>query len=70
MGFSVRTAWLHAMSEDTEWTDYLSHDHLDLVDDWRLPGEVLRRRLMDVVRAEAMAVATSAGVASARSSGS
>ena len=51
-GLSARTAWLHALSRNTEWSDYLSHEHLDLVDDKRLPGEVLRQRLMEVVRAE------------------
>jgi hypothetical protein len=52
LGFSVRTAWLHALSKDADWSEYLSHEHLDLVDDKRLPGEVLRQRLMEVVSAE------------------
>jgi len=52
LGFSVRTAWLHALSKDADWTDHLSHEHLDLVDDKKTPGEVLRRRLKDVVSAE------------------
>jgi hypothetical protein len=52
LGFSVRTAWLHAMSKDAEWSECLSHEHLDLVDDWKMPGEVLRQRLMEVVSAE------------------
>ena len=40
------------MSKDADRADYLSGEHLDHVDDWRLPGEVLGQRLMDVVRAE------------------
>jgi hypothetical protein len=48
LGFSVRSAWLFALSEDVGWCDYLSHQHFDLDGDRRLPGEVLRRRLMDV----------------------
>jgi len=40
------------MSKDAGWTAYLSHEHLELIDDERLPGEVLRQRLMDVVKVE------------------
>jgi hypothetical protein len=37
---------------DTEWSAYLSHEHLDLVDDRKLPGDVLRRQLMQAERSE------------------
>ncbi len=50
------------MSEDVGWAEYLGHEHREIVDDRGLPGEVLRRRLTDVVRAEAVAETTSAGV--------
>ncbi|MFV2063468.1 MAG: kelch repeat-containing protein, partial [Chloroflexota bacterium] len=38
--------------DGVERTDYLNHEHLDLADDKKLPGEVLRQRLIDVVRSE------------------
>ena len=52
LGYSVRTAWRHALSKDADWTDYLSHEHIALIDDRKLPGEMLRQRLMEVARAE------------------
>ncbi len=61
MGFSVRTAWLDVLSKDVDWSAYLNHEHLDIVDDRKLPGEVLRRRLMDVVRAETTSATGSSG---------
>jgi hypothetical protein len=61
LGYSVRTAWLHALSEDPEWSHHLRYERVESVDDRLLPGEVLRRRLMDVVRAEATSAARSSG---------
>lgn len=43
LGFPVRTAWLHALSDDAGRSG-----NLDLVSDQRLPGKVLRRRLMEM----------------------
>ena len=52
LGYPVRSAWLFAMSRDPGWSDYRAHQHLDMVDDRRLPGDVVGRRLWDVVEAE------------------
>ena len=48
LGYSVRSAWLFAMSDDMDRNDQISSGHISRVDDKRLPGEVLRRRLAEV----------------------
>jgi hypothetical protein len=52
LGISVRSDRLRAMSRNADWSAYLSHEHIALIDDKRLPCEVLRQRLMEVVKAE------------------
>ena len=53
LGFPARTAWRFALSSRLDWCEHLPDDYHGRLGDRRLPGEVLRQRLMDVVRAEA-----------------
>jgi hypothetical protein len=48
LGCSVRSAWLFAMSDDVDQSDHVGCGRMSRVDDKRLPGQVLRRRLAEV----------------------
>lgn len=52
MGFGPYMAWAYAMSPRLEWRSHLPDDYQGRLDDRELPGEVLRRRLRDVLEAE------------------
>ena len=52
LGFPARTAWGFALSSRLDWREHLPDGYHGRLGDRRLPGEVLRQRLMELVRAE------------------
>ena len=51
LGFPARTAWGFALSSRLDWREHLPDGYHGRLGDRKLPGEVLRRRLMKVVSA-------------------
>ena len=51
LGFSPATAWGFAMAEGADWRAQLPASYEGRLDDAKLDGEVIRRRLWEVVLA-------------------
>ena len=51
LGYSPRTAWAFAMATGTCWREHLPDRYQGRLIDASLDGEVIRRRLWDVVKA-------------------